>query len=61
MHDGAMDRAMMWGMELWGVLVLLLLVLAIAALIKLFFTLPTPLRAFALHSDRNSQVIDQKF
>lgn len=33
-----MDRAMMWGMELWGVLVLLLLVLAIAALIKLFFT-----------------------
>ena len=30
---------MMWGMELWGVLlVLLLLVVAVAALIKLFFT-----------------------
>lgn len=35
--DGMMDGAMMWGMGLIGILVIIVLVLAAAALIKYLF------------------------
>lgn len=37
MLDGMMDGAMMWGMGLFGLLVVVVLVLAAAALLKYLF------------------------